>query len=578
MTNTKKSIQLFFFFWFSIILISCGGKKEEGQFPNPYGGPAYNKSTSERLDANGKGHGGDAVVCFDNLEMRNKVKTALLNNVGSIHPTNPFEEESAKNAVKKVQIFDLYEYQLPTGFPPKSKDLISFNGTFLEELPKVIARASVKTELGEKLSETLKYLPLDNWKESDGVVEIDDSENAVILPSLCLLVQIAVRQENVVFYDRQLFSKLDELNRLALVMHELTYKVATDLNQSDSRQARAASSLLLSKSEFDGLSPFALNQKLLRLSDYAFPLIAGGQTIWAKRVQEIFNDGSPKSFSLKVDFTHVRVNNWDLAVDSTSKKYSVRLDENHEIHEVYGHIITEGVHTISRNPAQILIGEKRLSCIYPQIDGRLEYHDKVFLNVNTLEFTDHELTSMMALEYKNTLENAYGKFNFMGEVKFYPGTLKPRSVATATVVQMKYGYMDLSGVEFYENGQVKSAQMATTRKSPVSECNFEHKPCYYSNANGLAIHISKAEIQFYENGDIATLKTGIPLQNYPEIDWKLGTFRGVVSIEFFPGERPKKITFGNKGSVYHKIQAPIEKQVGPITIELDEDGKIITPF
>lgn len=127
------------------------------------------------------GNGGDAVVCFSQMDARNEAKTILEVNHRTIFTKNPFEIDHIRSAVSSVEILDLYEYLLPVDFPPMSHQLITVNQPFTDFLVSSINTLKQTSELGQILEQALSALPFSNWHAAPGVVDIDDSNEAIIL-------------------------------------------------------------------------------------------------------------------------------------------------------------------------------------------------------------------------------------------------------------------------------------------------------------------------------------------------------------------------------------------------------------
>jgi hypothetical protein len=106
------------------------------------------------------------------------------------------------------------------------------------------------------------------------------------IPYNCLLVQMAARQDNHVYYDEILFSFLSEVQKAGLIFHELLYKIAVSQNPPrQSRHARVVTGLLLSKDETN-LTPEDFAQRVAPLVSVSFPEIIDGQKLWIRAVLE----------------------------------------------------------------------------------------------------------------------------------------------------------------------------------------------------------------------------------------------------------------------------------------------------
>lgn len=226
-----------------------------------------------------KGNGGDVVACFKNYLSAREAAAKITNQEGNV-----FSQPDVIANLESARILDLYEFQLPAGFPPRVRPLINQVGTMDSMIQTLIERAAQKSTFGQELADRYELMPLDNWRATEGVIELDDSLSAVLLPQNCILVQSAVRQGNVVYYDAPLFEVLPPIHQTALIMHELIYRLAVDNGASDSRVARQANGLLLSMSEWDHLSPDEIDEQINSLGDFAFPKNFLGNSIWVSRL------------------------------------------------------------------------------------------------------------------------------------------------------------------------------------------------------------------------------------------------------------------------------------------------------
>ncbi|MCX6124066.1 MAG: hypothetical protein NTV34_04865, partial [Proteobacteria bacterium] len=184
--------------------------------------PGLPSNASSFLIGGIKGSGGDAVVCFANKDAQKTVREQLQsNNYPNANVNNPFKDPAISGAISSVELLDVFEFKLPSGFPGVIRGTVDIDTTFDKMAPRLIQRMAQKSRFGDKIAEALMQVPLENWRQAEGVLDINDSAQVFFIPSDCLLIQVAVRVDRQVFYDVNLWQKMDELSRTALVLHEL---------------------------------------------------------------------------------------------------------------------------------------------------------------------------------------------------------------------------------------------------------------------------------------------------------------------------------------------------------------------
>lgn len=270
-----------------IALVMCGNFAQAKQLrfapgpnlfgvTNPHAGSLVSVDTTR---SNDKGNGGDVVVCYATSAMR-KWAQGLLQTIGK-HETSE-KEIFAESTL--IQLLDVYEYTRPSGFPPKVREVLQPTGDLTQAYKDVLARTAKKSSISEDIIGQQNYLPPENWLQVEGVSEVNDSDLALLLPPTCLLVQFAVRKDNVVYYDRNLFEhpKMMSSSKLAFLFHELLYSKFDEPKHS--RFVRQAVGLLVSKDEFNALAPIDIYKRLSVLGDFAFPHKINSATAWIKKV------------------------------------------------------------------------------------------------------------------------------------------------------------------------------------------------------------------------------------------------------------------------------------------------------
>ena len=221
---------------------------------------------AQARDGNDVGNGGDAVVCFGSAETRDYVDEVLHKNRERSNPLPVFEEQTVRDAIVSVQSFDYFQYTRPQGYPPVSRNTIDNQADALKVVELTLERLKGKSNFETTLRKQAQLYPLSTWQAAPGLPEVDDSGHTAYVPRNCLLVQIAVRNNERVYFDEYLFGRMDSLNQASLILHEWAYAfVIYSLNASEnnlSAKAREMVGLLISKDEFDSLTQLQLKDRL----------------------------------------------------------------------------------------------------------------------------------------------------------------------------------------------------------------------------------------------------------------------------------------------------------------------------
>ena len=169
-------------------------------------------------------HGGDSVVCFQNIAQKQQVEKILrqnkvANQMGYIRQ-DPFDDIDLNTVT--VETLDIWETK-NIGISPRAIVTIKNVEVGVKE-----RLALVDTKLAFMAQEMRKafdgfYAPSKWLASTTGIVEIDDSRELINYTKLCIPVQIAVQTNTRVYYDARLFARMNETNKTALVLHELLY-------------------------------------------------------------------------------------------------------------------------------------------------------------------------------------------------------------------------------------------------------------------------------------------------------------------------------------------------------------------
>ena len=162
----------------------------------------------------------------------------------------------------KPIILDFYENQ---------SNLIQNNSDDYKEIIK--SRIALLEKANPKLSDQYKrrLLQIENeieFKKNITLVDVKDSEH-LFEPKdkKCKLNQIAIRKNNTIgnekrfIIDEELWSKMDNINKAGLIMHEIIYEHFYNLGEKNSTKARKLNNYLFSLN-FDKSNFWKLIQEL----------------------------------------------------------------------------------------------------------------------------------------------------------------------------------------------------------------------------------------------------------------------------------------------------------------------------
>lgn len=213
------------------------------------------------------GNGGNAVVCFSTIDQRNKVRDVLMENKRKQDPFPIFSDSAVQAAIKSVGSLDLYLYQLPRDLDGWTRPIVTWTGTPKDLVERAITRLETKTEGVKFLREALAAIPYKNWRARTGVPTIEDSDFDGYLNPECIIAQIAHFKNGLVDYDSFLFNRLDDVNKAALILHELFYFLdRRDFQAVSAADTYPAVGLTLSDNELNGLYGNDLNVELKPIS------------------------------------------------------------------------------------------------------------------------------------------------------------------------------------------------------------------------------------------------------------------------------------------------------------------------
>jgi|GEM_PF-6394983 len=278
----------------------------------------------------GLGNGGDVRVCFKSTDTYETVLERISANRDGVN-TDVFAGIDISRL--DVRLFDFVAAERRGIFGKPESTLVELDGDVFEILNNRINVFKDKTNFDEILTQVIEGpLANDKWTPSStGVVEIDDSNHGVNLPSNCMLIQIAVQNDVGVVYDERLYARLNDLEKAGLILHEMAFflgrihdktitalndrdRRSTALDHADSTRIREFTVRVFSQ-DIEELSSLEMFEWLvddvrlavngIALSSYSFVDILGEQRsvldAWATVEQRVVRD-----FDAKHDFLSLR--------------------------------------------------------------------------------------------------------------------------------------------------------------------------------------------------------------------------------------------------------------------------------
>jgi hypothetical protein len=470
-----KNFKLFSFsFILSAWMISCGETSKKNN-------EDLSKTQKSLFDSSGeianftpqgdeKGNGGDAVVCFGDTQSRALFVTSFNDYLAGRDSRNPLDDGRFRYS---VQLLDLYEYTLPVGLPAQSREPIKLEGDLMERFEKINARLALKSGLAEELAKNHQMIPLKSWRAADGVVEINDSYEAVVLKPDCLLMQVAVRQGSVVYYNRRLVEQMDTDNQFALYLHELVYKVASDFKIRNSIGARKVVGLLLSnESDWASQSPETLYEEFKVLNnEFEFPMKTSMGEMWIAKILE--RGSSSKLIKVKISLKEkplfhlwklimppVNGGRLDAVMELAALSGNVESISNVNLsnlnNEVVGKICTLRFETQNRVP-------RTISCS----DG-LDFSkgDELKVRASFISFQEGDANffeRIIADRFELNAGTLNLKYEQEVDVSFHPRSLVPASVVAEGVLSHRdetLGPLSVKEFRLSQNGALKKVYQA----------------------------------------------------------------------------------------------------------------------
>lgn len=570
--SIKNSTAILSLFLMLTFIVSCGILRPDD---NSNGGPDKGHELddpSDRIDpsddttyqheggttyrGHDKGNGGDVVICFKTTKAKEALKTMATTN-----QSNPFSSPEAWKDVETLSLLDLIEFTLPSGLPPKRKLLLPIDKPYLEALDDVLDRAAPKSGFATAIREELKRMPLNHWKKVGGVFSIDDSKQAFFLPERCLLAQVAVRQDDHVYYDGFIFEKLSERNKLALLLHETIYAIS---GHSDSVETRKAVGLILSKDEWNELSALDIHNRLSGIGNFSVPTIDGKSSIkFEQQGNELKGHFSSPTL---YDFGKFKT----LVHSATASTKEQFLDG--KFTSLAGQLIepinsAEHVLSIQLDTEQKIVSFKK----WTDNSVSLTYKDITIALFSSASLEhDH-----IRISGESAHESIYGKIRSDAMTIDLTANQVQWTHIKSQIIEDEKSQLCVHGTAKFDS----SGQLAYISNVSLYQwsCQNNHDDKSFIQLANAKYMLNNTQVWFYPNGDFKKIERNesASVRLFIEENTELYRFEDVSEAVIRPDQTLERVTLGNFGKYKHKNATADEWQEAKNqTFVIGENGDI----
>jgi hypothetical protein len=199
-------------------------------------------------------HGGDVVACFKN-GMASVISKRAAEYKKEGLKKDALQDDGLAAIDRPLELLDLYQIRHTTDIdgnsPPLTQQSFSSNLKSDWNTLKIQIKDTNYWLFNSVISQAEIKIPLEsNWRFHDsGVPAVDDSNEKMLLPDNCLLLQVAIQSSEVpqifVDVDSRLFKRMPKIDQMALLTHEMIYRTAySDWDDVDSTRTREINGII----------------------------------------------------------------------------------------------------------------------------------------------------------------------------------------------------------------------------------------------------------------------------------------------------------------------------------------------
>lgn len=202
-------------------------------------------------DGGSEAHGGDAVVCFKDMNGQIPVENGQLTPVGRTH-------------IARAMPLDAYRAGLSPRKNPRISVVVNADyQTVLRALHSLFAEIPAFSKLMSRSHQILGDIETHGYATASGLPDVSDSGLPLPLPPDCAQVQVAARQSDQILYDPAIWERFTPFGKAILQFHEELYFVTDDALRT-SGGSSVGTQLLISTLLTEDLSPITLAEKMAR--------------------------------------------------------------------------------------------------------------------------------------------------------------------------------------------------------------------------------------------------------------------------------------------------------------------------
>jgi|GEM_PF-3083603 len=185
-----------------------------------------------------------------------------------------------QDMIVSAQSLAVYEYLLPTGLPPRVRELAELSGDVELDVTNTIVRSEKAAGFSPELQVVLTHFPLKRWSAARGVRSLVEEINvSVRLPTNCLAVNSIVANEFGVVYDERVFAQLATADKVAVILEQLFSQITQRRNVSQVA-LRTLVGNMLGKQGLEEMGTAALTPLTAQFQLSTHRMMVDGKDVW----------------------------------------------------------------------------------------------------------------------------------------------------------------------------------------------------------------------------------------------------------------------------------------------------------